>query len=213
MRATIAKIKEIVILGKLREIEKAVQKAIEDEVDVNVLLNEGLISAMDVVGNRFSEGEIFVPEMLASAKTMQTALALLKPFLVDGAYESRGVVVLATVKGDIHDIGKNLGGMMLEGAGFQVIDLGMNLTAEELIERVEEIKPEVVGLSALLTTTMPEMQNVIKVFQERGIREQVKIVIGGAPISQKFADEIGADGYGKDAAEAVRLVNELVGEN
>jgi corrinoid protein of di/trimethylamine methyltransferase len=213
MRANIAKIKEIVISGKLREIEEPVQKAIKDEVDLNVLINEGLISAMDVVGKRFSEGEIFVPEMLVSAKTMQTALALLKPFLTDGASQSKGVVILATVKGDVHDIGKNLVGMMLEGAGFQVIDMGTNLTAEELIEQVEEIKPEVVGLSALLTTTMPEMQNVIKVFKERGIREQVKIVIGGAPISQKFADEIGADGYGKDAAEAVRLVRDLVGEN
>lgn len=213
MRANIAKIKEIVISGKLREIEEAVQKAIEDEVDLNVLLNEGLISAMDEVGNRFSEGEIFMPEMLVSAKTMQTALTLLKPFFAEGAYQSRGVVILATVKGDIQNIGKNLVGMMLEGAGFQVFDMGTNLTAEELIERVEEVNPEVVRLSALLTTTMPEMQNVIEVFKERGISEQVKIVIGGAPISQKFADEIGADGYGKDAAEAVRLVKELVGEN
>ena len=151
--------------------------------------------------------------MPVSAKTMQTTLALLKPFLTDGAFQSKGVVILATVRGDLHDIGKNLVGMMLEGAGFQVIDMGTNLTAEELIEQIEDIKPEVVGLSALLTTTMPEMQNVIEGFKERGLREQVKIVIGGVPISQKFAAEIGADGYGKDAAEAVRLVKELVGEN
>lgn len=213
MRANIAKIKEIVISGKLREIEEPVQKAIKGEVELNVLLNEGLISAMDVVGKRFLEGEIFVPEMPVSAKTMQTTLALLKPFLTDGAFQSKGVVILATVRGDLHDIGKNLVGMMLEGAGFQVIDMGTNLTAEELIEQIEDIKPEVVGLSALLTTTMPEMQNVIEGFKERGLREQVKIVIGGVPISQKFAAEIGADGYGKDAAEAVRLVKELVGEN
>ena len=213
MRANIAKIKEIVISGKLREIEEPVQKAIKGEVELNVLLNEGLISAMDVVGKRFLEGEIFVPEMPVSAKTMQTTLALLKPFLTDGAFQSKGVVILATVRGDLHDIGKNLVGMMLEGAGFQVIDMGTNLTAEELIEQIEDIKPEVVGLSALLTTTMPEMQNVIEGFKERGLREQVKIVIGGVPISQKFAAEIGVDGYGKDAAEAVRLVKELVGEN
>lgn len=208
MRANIAKIKEIVISGKLREIEEAVQKAIEDEVDLNVLLNEGLISAMDEVGNRFSEGEIFMPEMLVSAKTMQTALTLLKPFFAEGAYQSRGVVILATVKGDIHDIGKNLVGMMLKGGGFKVIDAGIDVAPEKFVELAQRNKAQLVGLSALLTTTMTQMPNVIEALKEAGL--DVKVMIGGAPITQEYAEEIGADGYAPDAASAVDLARELI---
>ena len=208
----LTEIKETVIRGKIADIEGLVQTAIDDGADLDALLNEGLIGAMDVVGKMFSEGQIFVPEMLVSAETMKKGLNLVKPLLTEGAFQGAAVVLLATVKGDLHDIGKNIVGMMLEGAGFRVVDLGTNLTVDRLIQEVEEIKPAVVGLSALLTTTMSEMQNVIKVLQEKGLREEVKVIVGGAPVNAAFAQKIGADGYGKDATEAVNIVKKMTGE-
>jgi 5-methyltetrahydrofolate--homocysteine methyltransferase len=144
---------------------------------------------------------------------MKKGLAIIQPLLKGEASQPKGTVVMATVKGDLHDIGKNLVSMMIEGAGFRVIDLGVDLSAEKLVEQVAELKPEVLGLSALLTTTMPEMQRVIATFQERGLRNRVKIMVGGAPVDAKFAAKIGADGYGKDAAEAVQLAKKLIGVN
>jgi methylmalonyl-CoA mutase cobalamin-binding domain/chain len=156
-----------------------------------------------VVGRRFGAGDIFVPEMLVSAMTMKKGLEVIKPRLKEGESQSKGKVVLCTVKGDLHDIGKNLVAMMLEGAGFEVIDLGVDTTVESVIKKIEEIQPDVLGLSALLTTTMPEMRKVIEALQTKGIRNRIRVMVGGAPVSAQFAQDIGADAFGKDAAEAV----------
>jgi 5-methyltetrahydrofolate--homocysteine methyltransferase len=198
-------IKEAVIKGKHGEIEQLVKALIENKVDLQEIINEGMIAAMDEVGRMFSEGEVFVPEMLVSSFTMKKGLDLIKPLIKDEEAESRGTVVMCTVKGDIHDIGKNLVCMMLEGAGFQVIDLGVDTTVEQLMAKVEETRPHMLGLSALLTTTMLEMKTVIDTLESRGLRDRVKVMIGGAPVDAAFAKEIKADGYGKDAVEAVRL--------
>ncbi len=213
MNRSIEQIKEAVVAGKHKEIVGLVETAVKDQIDLNSIINEGLIEAMDIVGRKFGTGEIYVPEMLVAAATMKKGLAVIQPLLKGEASKPKGTVVMCTVKGDLHDIGKNLVIMMLEGAGFQVIDLGVDLSAEKLVEQVIEIKPEVLGLSALLTTTMPEMQRVIAAFQERGLRGSVKIMVGGAPVDAKFATKIGADGYGKDAAEAVQLAKRLIGVN
>jgi 5-methyltetrahydrofolate--homocysteine methyltransferase len=200
----IERIKQAVIEGKHKEIEELVNGAIKEGVDLDLLIQDGLISAMEVVGERFSQGIIFVPEMLVSAVTMKKGLDIIKPFL-KGDGRSTGRVLMATVKGDLHDIGKNLVIMMLEGAGFEVTDLGVDVDVETVVEKVEELRPHVLGLSALLTTTMPEMARVIQTLKQRGLRDKVKVMVGGAPVDRKFAEQIGADGYGKDAAEAVEL--------
>jgi 5-methyltetrahydrofolate--homocysteine methyltransferase len=176
-------------------------------------VNQALIPAMDVVGKRFEEGAIFVPEMLVSAVTMKKALALIKPLLSGSQTESKGTILMGTVKGDLHDIGKNLVIMMLEGAGFQVIDLGVDTSVEKVVEQVREVSPQILGLSALLTTTMPEMKRAIEVLEAEGLRQSLKVMVGGAPIDAKFAEKIGADGYGKDAAEAVQLARRLAAKS
>jgi 5-methyltetrahydrofolate--homocysteine methyltransferase len=203
-------IRDAVIDGKHREIEDLVKAAIEDNVNISKMVNDAMIAAMDVVGKRFAENKIFVPEMLVSAFTMKKGLALIKPLLKSGEIESKGTIIMCTVKGDIHDIGKNLVSMMLEGAGFRVIDLGVDLTVEKLIQKVEEVKPDILGLSALLTTTMPEMKKVIQELRSRELRDHVKVMVGGAPVTPTFAEKIGADSYGEDAAEAVELAKRLV---
>ena len=197
--------KNAVIEGKHRQIKDLVQEALKAGLDPNTIINESLIKAMDVVGNEFGSGRIFVPEMLVSAITMKNALSLLKPLLVGDQAQSRGTVIIATVKGDLHDIGKNLVSMMLEGAGFKVVDLGTDLEVEELLSKVKEIKPQVLGLSALLTTSMPEMRRVIEELELQGLRKDLKVMVGGAPIDRTFAEKIGADGSGADATEAVEL--------
>ena len=203
-------IKKTVINGKHKEIDALVENAIQSELNLDDLINTALIGAMDVVGDRFSKSEIFVPEMLVAAMTMKKGLDIIKPLLKDQEAQSKGKVIVCTVKGDLHDIGKNLVGMMLEGAGFEVFDMGVDVTVENVVDRVTEIQPQVLGLSALLTTTMPEMENVIKVLQTRGIRGAVKVMVGGAPLSAEFAEKIGADAFGKDAAEAVNLAKNFM---
>ena len=205
-------IKELVVGGKFKEIEEQVQAAVDSGTDLNRLINEALISAMDIVGKRFSEGDIYVPEMLVSAKTMKMGLDIIKPLLQSGEAEHRGTVAMGTVKGDLHDIGKNLVTMMMEGAGFKIIDLGVDVKIENLIDTIKKEEVDVLGLSALLTTTMPEMQNVIEALEEAGLRNQVKVIVGGAPIDQGFADKIGADGFGADAVDAVQLARDLIAE-
>jgi 5-methyltetrahydrofolate--homocysteine methyltransferase len=204
-------IKDAVIGGKHAEIKGLVQQALDAGVDPGTLINDALIAAMDVVGKDFGEGKIFVPEMLVSAMTMKSGLEVVKPRLAGGESQSRGTVIMATVKGDLHDIGKNLVSMMLEGAGFKVLDLGVDLSVEKLIDQVKAVNPDVLGLSALLTTTMPEMQKVIAELKSQGLRDKVKVLVGGAPVDRAFAEKIGADGYGSNAAEAVELARRFAG--
>ena len=203
-------IKKTVINGKHREIEALVENAIQRELNLDDLINDALIGAMDVVGDRFAKSEIFVPEMLVAAMTMKKGLDIIKPLLKDQDEQSKGKIVLCTVKGDLHDIGKNLVVMMLEGAGFEVIDMGVDVTVENVVDKVIEIQPQVLGLSALLTTTMPEMENVIKVLKAREMRAAVKVMVGGAPLDAEFAQKIGADAFCKDAAEAVTLARSFM---
>jgi 5-methyltetrahydrofolate--homocysteine methyltransferase len=212
MKDHLEEIKALVVGGKHKEIESLVQRAMDEGVDLDEIVNEALIPAMDVVGKRFEDGTIFVPEMLVSAVTMKKGLALIKPLLSGSQTGSKGTILVGTVKGDLHDIGKNLVIMMLEGAGFQVIDLGVDTSVEKVVAQVRELSPGVLGLSALLTTTMPEMKQVVEALRTAGLRESVKIMVGGAPIDAGFAEKIGADGYGKDAAEAVQLARRLMNQ-
>jgi 5-methyltetrahydrofolate--homocysteine methyltransferase len=204
-------IKNAVIGGKHAEIKALVSQALAAGLDPNAIIDDALIAAMDVVGTDFGSGKIFVPEMLVAALTMKSGLDIVKPRLAAGQGQSRGTVILATVKGDLHDIGKNLVAMMLEGAGFKVLDLGVDLSVEKLIDQVKALRPDILGLSALLTTTMPEMQKVIGELKAQGLREKVKVLVGGAPLDRAFAEKIGADGYGANAAEAVELARRFAG--
>ena len=211
MSDTLQQINDAVITSKRAEIQGLVTRAIEEGIEPKLIIEDGLISAMDVIGKQFSDSDIFVPEMLVSALTMKLGLDSVKPLLKSEDSEPKGTIILGTVKGDIHDIGKNIVKMMLEGSGFEVVDLGVDLTVEKLVEQIDTIRPDILGLSALLTTTMPEMKNTIQELQEKGLREKIKIMVGGAPVSNSFAEEIGADGYGADAAEAVVLARKLIG--
>ena len=202
-------IKNAVIERKIKEIGKLIEEALAQGTDPNDIINDGLIPAMDVVGGKFAEGSIYVPEMLVSAKTMSLGLDILKPLLAADKAGSKGTIILGTVKGDLHDIGKNIVAIMLEGAGFKVVDLGVNLSVEKLMEEIKKHNPGVIGLSALLTTTLPEMQTVIEELKKQGLRDKIKVMVGGAPVDSKFAEKIGADAYGKDAAQAVATARKL----
>ncbi|MEW6334982.1 MAG: corrinoid protein [Thermodesulfobacteriota bacterium] len=210
MNETIGNIRECIIEGGHREIEQLVRAACRSGLPPDRVVEDGLIAAMDVVGEKFGAGEIFVPEMLVSAMTMTLALNVLKPLLAGHAGAPKGTVLMATVRGDLHDIGKNLVIMMLEGAGFRVIDLGVDMDPERLAAEVKERRPEVLGLSALLTTTVPEMERVIEALRAQGLRNRVRVMVGGAAVDAAFAQKIGADGYGRDAAQAVALVRRFV---
>lgn len=203
-------IKELVVDGKFKDIETEVQQAVDSGADLNRLINDAMIPAMDIVGKKFADGDIYVPEMLVSATTMKRGLDIIKPLLQSDEAEERGTIVMGTVKGDLHDIGKNLVTMMLEGAGFKIVDLGVDVKIENLMDVLKKEKADILGLSALLTTTMPEMKKVIEALKEAGLRDKVKVMVGGAPIDRGFADQIGADGYGEDAAEAVQLARRLI---
>ncbi len=192
----IENIKAAVVSGEIKNIEHLVNAAINEGINLNTIINNSMISAMDIVGRRFADNEIYIPEMLASAVTMKKGLALIKPLLTPEEIEANGTIVMCTVKGDLHDIGKNLVVMMLEGAGYDVIDLGVDLSVEKLIQQIKEIRPDILGLSALLTTTMPEIEKVIEALKENGLRKSVKVMVGGAPVNTRFAEEIGAAGFG-----------------
>jgi len=200
-----------VLEGDAAGAKAGVNAALAAGLNPETILKDGLIAAMGEVGRLFEENEYFVPEMLVAARAMQGGLALLKPHLAAGGSVATGRAVIGTVKGDLHDIGKNLVAMMLEGAGFEVVDLGTDVTPDKFVKAVMEHKPQVVGMSALLTTTMPSMSGTIKALEEAGVREQVKVMIGGAPVTDAFAKQIGADGYSPDASSAVRLAKALVG--
>jgi 5-methyltetrahydrofolate--homocysteine methyltransferase len=191
-------------------VKRLTQEAISAGIDPQKILSDGLIAGMDVAGRKFRRNEIFIPEMLVIAKAMHEALAILKPKLIEVGAEPVAKAVIGTVKGDVHDIGKNMFGMMLEGAGFTVTDLGYDVSPEKFVEAVKNESPRVVGMSALLSTTMVEMPVVIDALKEAGIRDQVKVIVGGAPVTQKYADDIGADGYGDDAATGAEIARKLV---
>ena len=184
------------------------QAALDAGTDVNTILNDGLIGAMDKVGDLFSAGDIYVPEMLMAAEAMKAGLLIVKPHLAEGQSRNKGTIVIGTVKGDLHDIGKNLVSMMMEGAGFEVIDLGVDVASEDFVKTAVEKNAQVIALSALLTTTMPSMENTIKAVKEAGVG--IKTIIGGAPVTQAFADQIGADGFSADAPGAVKLIKQLL---
>jgi 5-methyltetrahydrofolate--homocysteine methyltransferase len=188
-----------------------VQAALENGVEAETILNSGLIAAMKEVGQLFEDGDYFVPEMLISARAMQSGMTILRPILVAQDIKPIGKVVIGTVKGDLHEIGKNLVSMMLEGSGFQIIDLGTDASPEKFLDAVNTHKPEIVGMSALLTTTMVNMEKTLQLLEANGVRKGLKVIIGGAPISQKYADDIGADGYAPDASQAVVIARQLVG--
>jgi 5-methyltetrahydrofolate--homocysteine methyltransferase len=199
-----------VLNGEMDDVAAQVEAALQAELDPGAILTAGMVSAMKEVGRLFEEGEYYVPEMLISARAMQAGLAVLKPHLVQAKVESAGKVVIGTVKGDLHDIGKNLVGMMLEGAAFEVVDLGVDVSPEKFVEAVCAHQPQIVGLSALLTTTMPGMRTTIDALKSAGLRKQVKVIVGGAPVTETFAKDIGADGYSPDASRAVTLAQSLM---
>lgn len=204
------RIKETVLKGKVGEIANLVRGALEEGVLPQEIIDRGLIAGMNEVGVRFKNDEMFIPEVLVSAKTMNTGMEVLRPLLESTGVRSAGKVVLGTVKGDLHDIGKNLVGMMFQGAGFEVVDLGVDQSGENFAEAVRSKGAQVVAMSALLTTTMTEMTGVIEALKQASLRDQVKVMVGGAPVSQEFADSIGADGYAPDAATAVEKLKELL---
>jgi len=199
--------------GKAKEVEKMTSDALAEGRSVKEVLTEGLVAGMNVVGEDFRHNILYVPEVLIAARAMKAGMAVLKPLLSakDSDVKPAGVLIIGTVRGDLHDIGKNLVCMMAEGAGFQVIDIGVDQSIEKFLAAAEQHKPDIIGMSALLTTTMPYMKIVIDGFKERGLGD-IKMAIGGAPISQMFADEIGADGYGADASTAVDIFLKLVGK-
>jgi len=176
--------------------------------DISIILDQGLIGALDVVGKKFSDGEMFVPEMLQAARAMKAGLEVLKPYLSSESIASKGTIIIGTVKGDLHDIGKNLVAMMMEGAGFNVVDLGVDVDADKFVKAASEHNADVLGLSALLTTTMPAMEDTVAAIKEAGLA--VRTIIGGAPVTETFADQIGADGYSDDAPGAVELARKLM---
>ena len=205
-------IRSAVINGDMVEAKSAVERALADGANPTELLNSALISAMTEVGERFEHKDLFLPEMLIAARAMKGALAVLKPHLQVADVQPVGRILLATVSGDMHDIGKNVVGIMMEGAGFEVIDLGVDVAPERIVAMVKEYRPDLVGLSALLTTTIQMMPITIEALNEAGIREQVKVIAGGAPVTQEYATSIGADLYAPDAASAARVSVESLGE-
>lgn len=206
----IEEISELLQKGKVKNVKALVQQAVDEGYDPREILNDGLLAGMAVIGGRFKREEIFVPDVLISARAMSVGMAILEPLLVEVGNEYVGKVVLGTVKGDLHDIGKNLVAMMFRGAGFEVVDLGVDVSAETFIEKAEETGADVIGMSALLSTTMQDMQETIELLKDKGLRDKYIVMIGGAPITQEFADEIGADYYTPDAASAAEVAKKAV---
>ncbi len=208
----VQEISEFLQKGRAKNVKALVQQALDEGIDAKTILDEGLLSGMMVIGAKFKRNEVFVPEVLVAARAMNAGVALLEPKLVEMGNEPLGKAVVATVKGDLHDIGKNLVVMMLKGAGFEVIDLGVDVDAETFVSKAEEVGADVIGMSALLTTTMPNMKSVVELLEEKGIREKYIVMVGGAPVNQSFADEVGADFYTPDAASAAEVAKKAVEE-
>ena len=210
MEEKIQAVYDAVLIGAMADTSDLVQEALDAGHNADTILKEGLIAAMGEIGQKFEAGEAYVPEMLISAKSMKFGLELLRPHLVAADVQPLGRVIIGTIQGDLHDIGKNLVGMMMEGAGFEVINLGVDVKPAALIEAIKEHKPDIVALSALLTTTMVNMKTAIAMMDEAGVKDGLKVMIGGAPVTQEYADEIGADGFGLDASQAAGLAKKLV---
>jgi 5-methyltetrahydrofolate--homocysteine methyltransferase len=211
MSDVLSKLSTAVIEGNVGEMGGLTQQALDEGLPAQQVLNEGLMPGMDHVGVEFRAGNMFVPEVLRSAKSMQASMDILKPLLAQADVKMAGKVLLGTVKGDLHDIGKNLVAMMCEGAGFEVIDLGKDVDPETFVQAVKEHEPEIVGMSALLTTTMRSMESTIKAIEEAGLRDKVKIMIGGAPVTKEFSEQIGADGYASNASTAAEMAKKFAG--
>ena len=211
MSELLGKMAESLIAGKIDEVVNLTKEALDGGAAPVDILDQGLLGGMDVVGQRFKAEEMFIPEVLRCAKCMHGAMEILRPLLAETGAEPIGTLIIGTVKGDLHDIGKNLVGMMFEGAGFEVVDIGIDKEPQVFVDAIKEHNAKLIGMSALLTTTMPKMGETINAIKEAGIRDQVKILVGGAPITAAFAEEIGADGYASNAASAVDKGKELVG--
>ncbi|MGD8741574.1 MAG: corrinoid protein [Desulfobacterales bacterium] len=211
MSELLGKMAESLIAGKIDEVVTLTKEALDGGAAPADILDQGLLAGMDIVGQRFKAEEMFIPEVLRCAKCMHGAMDILRPLLAETGAESIGTLIIGTVKGDLHDIGKNLVGMMFEGAGFNVVDLGIDKEPQNFVDAIKEHNATLIGMSALLTTTMPKMGETINAIKEAGIRDQVKILVGGAPITAAFAEEIGADGYASNAASAVDKGKELMG--
>jgi 5-methyltetrahydrofolate--homocysteine methyltransferase len=201
-------IKDLVIKGNARKTKESVQKAVDEGLDISDILNQGLIAGMQYVGVKFKANEVYVPEVLMSARAMSQGTELLRPLIAKAGIKEKAVVVIGTVKGDLHDIGTNLVTMMLQGSGYKAINIGVDISGEKFAEAIEQHKPKIVGLSALLTSTMPEMQAIVAFLKP--YRDKIKIMVGGAPVTKKFAEEIGADAYAEDAARAVDEADRLI---
>jgi len=211
MEDVLKKLFDAVLEGNFEGVKSNLQIALDAKLDPIVILNDGMIAAMREVGCRFEEGDYYVPEMLIAARAMQSGMAILKPHLQQTDRRSSGKVVIGTVKGDLHDIGKNLVALMLEGAGFEIKDLGVDVPIEEFMRVVQEEKPDIVAMSALLTTTMLMMKQTIDAFETAGLRDKVKFFVGGAPVTEAYANQIGADGFASDASRAVNVAKSLIG--
>jgi 5-methyltetrahydrofolate--homocysteine methyltransferase len=205
-----ASLAEMVISGQMEKIQKLTQEALNDGAEPREILDKGLLAGMEVVGQHFKVGDMYVPEVLLSARTMHAALDVLRPLLSESDQAGAGTIVIGTVEGDIHNVGKNLVAMVLEGAGFKVVDLGVDVEPQAFVQAVKKSKPDIVAMSALLTTTMPKMAETIQALQEAGIREQLKIMAGGAPLTEEFVSEIGGDGYAPNAVLAVEKAKALL---
>lgn len=203
-------LQEAIIKGKRDAVEPLIRQALANGLNPEEIMNDIMIPAMDVVGEQYSRNEIFLPEMMIAARAMNIGLGILRPMLIAKGVSGRGKVVIGTVKGDIHDVGKNIVSMILQGAGYEVIDLGIDVPPEKFIEAINQYQPKFVLMSALITLTMSMMEETIKVLKKAGVRDKVKVGVGGAPLTQSFADRIGADFYGKDARAAVIKCNELI---
>jgi 5-methyltetrahydrofolate--homocysteine methyltransferase len=210
MEDILKKIFDAVLDGDFEGVKVNVQTALDAQIDPALILNDGMIAAMREVGCRFEAGDYYVPEMLIAARAMQSGMTLLKPYLQKSNVKSRGKVVIGTVKGDLHDIGKNLVSLMLEGDGFEIKDLGVDVPVEEFVRVLKEEKPDILALSALLTTTMQMMRTTIDAVIAEGLRDQVKIIVGGAPVTEAYASQIGADGFSPDASRAVTVAKSLI---
>jgi len=208
--ATYAELAQSVIEGQRDQVKTLVTNLIEAGNNPLEIVNEGLIEGMNVVGVRFKAGDMYVPEVLMAAKSMSGGLEIVRPLISEADQKSKGKIVLGTVKGDLHDIGKNLVGMLIESGGLEVINMGVDVSAEDFIDAIIEHEPDILALSALLTTTMPAMKDIIELLEEEELRDKVKVIIGGAPVSREYADEIGADGYAPDAGSAVELCKQLL---